>query len=576
MDGVRSVSPKNLATGWLLAAAVAALIVIGYRMWSLPLLSPDEGRNAEVAREMKESGAWLVPTYNQLPYLDKPAFYFRTVALSLTVFGDNHVGARMPSALFALAVLILVWRVADQFCGPRPGALAVLVTATTPLFISQARIVIFDMSLCLFVSGAIFAGFMAETGPPERRRRGLLLAAGCAGVATLIKGPVGLIVPLLVLAVFHVASRQWSAFGRLFHPLNALVYVVVVLPWFLGVTLHHPDFPDYGLVQESFKRFTTGQFHRKGPAYYYALVMPATFLPWSLLLPGGLWLVYTVGLRYRKLSPLNLLLVLWCLVVLGFFSLSQSKLPGYILSVSVPFGILVGQVLDRALSDPQSRSRRVVLGAGWALLGIVGLLLLGVLVVAPQTGILPSPIRVKRFEISQFAPFLPELLVLLVAVGGVLVVGLTRRWTSWCIAGFGLFPVFLVLLGGGIFHRAFDEKSAQAVAAAMPRLDPGTQLVFYQCFPNGLPFYLRRTGVLITADGDELTSNYALYKLKRESSWPAQIVPVKEADAWMQRRQGDAYVMTHQGYRAWLQGWAERSGGAIENLPHGFLGLRVR
>jgi hypothetical protein len=110
----------------------------------------------------------------------------------------------------------------------------------------------------------------------------------------------------------------------------------------------------------------------------------------------------------------------------------------------------------------------------------------------------------------------------------------------------------------------------------MPKLDPSTQIVFYQCFPNGLPFYLRRTGVLITADGDELTSNYALYKLKRESSWPAQIVPVKDADTWMQRRQGDAYVMTHEGYRAWLQGWAERSGGAIEDLPHGLLGLRVR
>jgi hypothetical protein len=352
--------------------------------------------------------------------------------------------------------------------------------------------------------------------------------------------------------------------------------VVVVLPWFLGVTLHHPDFPDYGLVQESFKRFTTGQFHRKGPFYYYALVMPATFLPWSLLIPGGLWLVYNVGLRYRRLSPLNLLLVLWCLVVIGFFSLSQSKLPGYILSVSVPFGILVGQMFDRALSDPRSRSHRVVRGAGWALLGVVGLLLLGVLVVAPQTGILPSPLRVKRFDISQFAAFLPELLVLLVAVGGVLLLGLIRRWTAWCVAGFGLFPVLLVLLGGGIFHRVFDEKSAQAVAAAMPHLDPGTQLVFYQCYPNGLPFYLRRTGVLITADGDELTSNYALYKLKRESSWPAQIVPVKEADAWMRRRQGDAYVMTHDGHRTWLQGWAERSGGAIEDLPHGFLGLRVR
>lgn len=576
MDGVRQVPGKRWAWGWLLAASIAALIVIGYQMWSLPLLSPDEGRNAEVAREMKESGSWLVPTYNQLPYLDKPAFYFRAVALSLSVFGDNHVGARMPSALFAVAVLVLVWRVTHRFCGPRPAALAILVTATTPLFISQARIVIFDMSLCLFVSGAIFTGFLAEIGLPERRRRRLMLAAGCAGVATLIKGPVGLIVPLLVLGIFHAVSGQWSALRRLFHPLNALVYFVVVLPWFLGVSMHHPDFPDYGLVQESFKRFTTGQFHRKGPAYYYGLVMPATFLPWSLLLPGGVWLAYTVRRQHRGLNPLNRLLFLWCLVVIGFFSLSQSKLPGYILSVSVPFGILAGQVLDRALVDPRSRSHAVLRAAGWTLLGLVVLLMVAVLIAAPQTGILSSPLRVKKFDASEFAVFVPQLLTLLTVVGGVLVVGLTRRWVAGYIAGFALLPVLLVLLGGGIFHRVFDQKSAQVVVAGMHRLDPETTLVFYQCFPNGLPFYLRRTGILITKDGDELTSNYALYKLRRESPWPPQVVPLNQAEEWMERRQGDAYVMTHEGHRSWLDGLARRSGGQIDILPHGFLGLRIQ
>ena len=576
MDGVRPVPGIRRAWGWFLVASIAALIVIGYRMWSLPLLSPDEGRNAEVAREMKESGAWLVPTYNQLPYLDKPAFYFRTVALSLSIFGDNHVGARMPSALFAMAVLVLVWWVTHCFCGPRAASLAVLVTATTPLFISQARIVIFDMSLCLFVSGAIFAGFLAEIGPLERRRRGLLLAAGCAGVATLIKGPVGLIIPLLVLATFHVVSRQWSALLRLVHPFNALVFVVVVLPWFLGVSMHHPDFPDYGLVQESFKRFTTGQFHRKGPAYYYALVMPATFLPWSLMLPGGLWIAYTATRERQRLGPLNRLLLLWGVVVLGFFSLSQSKLPGYILSVSVPFGILMGQVLDRALGDSRSRAHRVLCGAAKLLLGVVLLLVVATLVVAPQFGILPSPLRMKGFDGSEYGPFAPQLLILLSAIAAVLVVGLIRRWVIGYIAAFALFPVLLVLLGGGIFHSVFDRKSSQAVAEAMPRLDPGTKLVFYQCFPNGLPFYLRRTGVLITQDGDELTSNYALYKLRRESPWPPQVVPVQQAEEWMGSRQGDAYVMTHEGHRLWLEGWSRRSGGQIDILPHGFLGLRIR
>jgi len=236
----------------------------------------------------------------------------------------------------------------------------------------------------------------------------------------------------------------------------------------------------------------------------------------------------------------------------------------------------VGQVLDRALVNPGSRSCAALRGAAWALLGVVLVLMAAVMVAAPQSGILGSPLRIKKFDASEFAPFVPQLLILLMAVGGVLTVGLTRRWVIGYIAGFALFPVLLILLGGGVFHRVFDQKSARAVAAGMPRLNPETQLVFYQCFPNGLPFYLRRTGVLITEDGDELTSNYALYKLRRESTWPPQVVPVTNAEQWMGHRQGDAYVMTHEGHRAWLEGWARRSGGQVDILPHGFLGLRIR
>ena len=154
-------------------------------------------------------------------------------------------------------------------------------------------------------------------------------------------------------------------------------------------------------------------------------------------------------------------------------------------------------------------------------------------------------------------------------------VGLVRRRMTLRVAGFALCPVLLVLFGGGVFHKVFDEKSAQAVAGGMPPLDPGTQLVFYRCFPNGLPFYLRRTGVLITEDGEELTSNYALYKLRRESPWPPQVVPVNEADRWLEIQRGNLYVVAPEVHRPWLTSVALKRGGVIDALPHALLGLRI-
>ncbi|MBN8248482.1 MAG: glycosyltransferase family 39 protein, partial [Verrucomicrobia bacterium] len=156
-------SPPEARRFWLALAILAAAVTVLFRTGALPLIIPDEGRNAEVAREMKVSGAWLVPTYNGLPYLDKPAFYFKAVALSLGVFGDNELGARMPSALFGLGVLLVTGLFVRRELGVRNAALAVLVVATTPLFISQARLVIFDIALACFVCASIVAGYVAET-----------------------------------------------------------------------------------------------------------------------------------------------------------------------------------------------------------------------------------------------------------------------------------------------------------------------------------------------------------------------------------------------------------------------------
>ncbi len=327
---------------------------------------PDEGRNAEVGREMKVSGGWLVPTYNGADYLDKPAFYFKAVGLSLAAFGDTEFGARVPSMASGLLLLAITYAFCRRLSNRRSAALAVMVIATTPLFLAYSRIVIFDITLTLFTCGAIFAGFLAEENVGARRRNWYLAGSVAAGLGTLVKGPVGFIVPALVMLVFNYFDGQRGSIRRLLSPLNILVFFAIVLPWFIGVSLAHPDFPRYGIVEESFHRFTTGNFHRSKPVYYYPLIIAGTFFPWSLLLPGC---VAAAWKRRAGWSRLDRLCVVWTIVVLIFFSLSNSKMPGYILSVAVSLGILIARMFDRTLDSEAKDLRRIPLQAVAVLAG---------------------------------------------------------------------------------------------------------------------------------------------------------------------------------------------------------------
>ena len=178
---------------------------------------------------MKESGAWLVPTYNNVAYLDKPAFYFKAVALSLAAFGNSETAARLPSAVFGIGVLLLTYAFCRRVYHPRFALMAVMVVAGLPLFLANARTVIFDIALACFTCGAIFAGFLAEESDAGERRKWYLIGAVATGLATLVKGPVGFLIPILVLLVFNLIQRRPGALKRLFAPWNFVVKLSLCL-----------------------------------------------------------------------------------------------------------------------------------------------------------------------------------------------------------------------------------------------------------------------------------------------------------------------------------------------------------
>ena len=567
----RSASMSSLVSNRTFAglAIVIVFLSLCFRLGHLPLMEPDEGRNAEVGREMKESGAWLVPTYDGVDYLDKPAFYFKTVALSLAIFGQNETAARIPSAVFGLGLVLMVVAFCSKVHGTRCGLLAAIVVATMPLYFTNARTVIFDIALAFFVCGAIFAGYLAEATSGKARRIWYLCGAASAGLATLVKGPVGFLIPTLVLLCFNRLEGRQGAWKRLFAPLNLVIFFGITLPWFVGLCFAHRDFFHYGLIEESFERFTTARrFQRSEPVYFYLAIVAGLFFPWSLLLPEAS--LATWKERWAK-HPADRLCVLWSAVVIVFFSLSQSKLPGYILSVTVACGILMARLLEAAVTAPEGKAARI-LARGTTVFAVLCLLaalvpLLGV----SQAHLLSKPLRIDVAEAKQIGQWARPLALLLAGFGAFALFARYRHNASLCILCLAAFPPLLIHLNAGVLATVFDARSGRRIACQLAALPEETELACLECFPNGLSFYLRRRVTLISRDGHELTSNYIVSSLEKGRHWPPQIVPLADFDGWLASRKAPVCLVVRSEDRKRQKTLAAARGASFHALSPDFL-----
>lgn len=565
---------RNTIRG-LIAFAIAATCIFA-RLGDLPLLQPDEGRNAEVAREMLATRAWLIPTYDGLPYLDKPAFYFRAVAISFASGGVSELAARMPSALSGLLLLVLIYAFCRRAYDGLTAALAVVVVGTTPLYIAFSRIVIFDMMLALFVSAAVLSGYLAETASGTARRRWYWAGAISAGLATLVKGPVGFIVPTLVVLVFFRVDGRRGAARRFFAPANIAIFLAIVIPWFVAVTMRHPDFAYYGLVRESVARFTTTSFHRTAPPYYYIPVIAGVFFPWSVLLPEAMVAAWRARAGW---SQADRLFVTWAVVVVLFFSISQSKLPGYVLTAVVALGVLMARVISFAIRSPEGRAAAIVRHGVIALAAVSAAVSLVVAAELRTPDTFRRLFRIRPDELEAIRPAFRSLLWTFAAVAilAAVHVVLSRHkrlvGARTAVIPFVLLPLSLVSIVFGGVRRYAEARSAHPLASRITTLAPGTDVACLECLPTGLPFYLERPVTVISRDGRETTSNYIVFSLSRARQWPPVIVPLAARDQWLAAREQPIYLVAGAGRRASLDSLAGLVGTRSAEITRGWWGV---
>ena len=518
---------------------------------SVALMQPDEGRNAEVAREMAISGSWLVPTLEGHPYLDKPAAYFAAVALSLRVFGVNEWGARLPSALCGLAILGLVYAFARRRYDPATAALAVIVIATSPMVFAFSRIVIMDIALGLCTVAAILAAFVGEEGDsPDRRWHAA--GAAAAGLGMLVKGPVGAIVPAAVLVVFFWADGRPRALRRVFAPWNVLIVLGLFLPWFAALVHAHPEFLHYGLVEETLNRFFTPAFNRGQPFWYFGPVLLVTFFPWTVLFVPMAFGAWRARLR---LTSADRLFVVWTIVVVVFFSLSRTKQPGYILTGVVAAAVCVGRGLGYAWHNREGRAARLVARGALALaaFAVVAAGALGFAVArgAANAGSLAAMAAGKRAIWSMW----PTILIVLLAVAALGLVANARRRPGLAVAAFTLFPLALMTVALPGVRGYASLRSAKPLAERLASLPAGTEIACLDGYPAGLSFYLERTLTIISEDATPLRSNFVLYWLRQVPVRPPTLVAPAAREEWLTSRTTDAFVIAPDNSRANLDAW---------------------
>jgi 4-amino-4-deoxy-L-arabinose transferase-like glycosyltransferase len=487
---------------WLLLA-VLWFGTLGIR----PLYKADESRYAEISREMVATGDWLTPRLNGFKYFEKPPLQYWATAAFFSILGQDDWVARFWSALIGFAGIVLTLHAGNRLFGPPTGLYAAAILAGSPLYVVLGQVNTLDMSVSVFLAGAIFAFALG---------RMLWFWVACAA-AVLSKGLIGIVLPLAAVGLFMLVRRDWSLIGRIRPVTGALLFLLVAAPWFIAVSVANAEFAHFFFIQEHFQRFTTEMHQRAQPAWYFLAVLAAGMAPW--LVPLGRSLYQWT----RERTSVETLLWIWVLIVLAFFSVSSSKLPPYILPVFPALAVLTARAV----------TRRALVVQSWLLL--------------------PAALGVgfAIYRLASNGPYaayalwlLIAMLVLAAAAGAALVLRNTTGGVLALALG-GLVATQIGLAGHGTLAERF---SAAGTVARLPAPIPPDAPVFaVDTYDHTIPWALKRT-VTMVRHKDELAV----------------------AIGWEPRKFIDGFDGFARAWQAAPQAWAFVAPGEIERLRKDF------
>jgi len=487
---MRRLSPSRVRS---LFVCSAILILLGVSPWGL--WERDEGRYADVAREMLARRDFITPRINGAVFLDKPPLVYWVTAASLALWGTGETGARFGQILFAAGILLVTRRIGILLFDRRRAGMAVLVLASCVGFFTASHILTPDLGLTFFVSLALLCYLKGLRAGPGGARAYLGMFAALAG-GVLTKGPIALLIPAMTIACFLTLRREWRRARELPWATGLLLFLAIAAPWYVAAQMANPEFARYFIYHEHLARFGTTVHRHRGAWHYYLTVAAAGLLPWSLLLPLRLFL----RPRRSEDPPASLrqeapeFLWSWILPGLVFFSVAQSKLPLYVLPLFPAGALLVAAMIDR---DLRERSF-------WEIFGRLSMVM-----VAVASGAALLWHRHNGEQMMERSGIVLLLCLMLAALAAVaFLAGSVAARRDRPLVGLGV--AALVWMAGWCSALAFvgrlnyyNETKRFAIVLRQ-EMRAGEPVFGYHCYLRGLPFYLRGTIGLVSPHSDDL------------------------------------------------------------------------
>jgi len=501
---------RRLLLFWL------ALAVVWFGPLDTPhLFNPDEGRYAEIPREMVASGNWVTPRLDGIKYFEKPPLQYWATAVAFEIAGPHAWTTRLWPALCGYLGLLLSFAVGARLYGERAAWFAVLVQASSLLYVGLARVATLDMGLTVTLQLAL-AALLLLVHERERPLRwpAWLLGAGVA-LAVLSKGLIGIVIPAAAAALYMLCYRDWGLMLRARPWWTLVALLAIASPWFILVSLRNPEFPHFFFIYEHFQRYlSSATFGRYQPAWFFVPMLALGLIPWTGLAPRAL----IEGIRAAPREPATGLLLLWAAFVFAFFSASQSKLVPYILPMLPALSLLFGRALARLSAERLGMHLRGVAVAAALVAGAVL-----VLWRIPQGARLAA--RASTASIVAFALAFAAL-----ALAAMLGARCCRRGRP--LAGALMCAAGALLLAQGMLLGVARLPRMQADVLLAQQLRPwiGRYRHFYCVgdYVQTVPFYLQRTCTLVGYRG-ELDFGLTLQP-QLTIDRPAELVPVWQSE----------------------------------------------
>lgn len=514
---------------WLSLLSVIWLGTLGWRH----LIPSDEGRYAEIAREMLISGNWIVPRYNDYLYFEKPPLQMWATALAFKLFGIGDWQARLWSGLTSLISIILVGITCGRIWGLRTGTISALILASSPLWIIGGHFNSLDMGVAFFMSSALCCLMLALHAPNKslQERNWMLACWVMMALSVLSKGLIGIVLPGFVLVCYSLTAMDWASWKRMHWIKGIILFFIIVTPWFVLIIQSHPSFYHFFFIHEHFERFTTNEHQRTAPWHFFLPLIAVGILPWLIQLP---WAIYSAMKDRQKdavFKPIWLCFC-WVLAITFFFSFSKSKLPGYILPVLPALAIITG------VSVAQLFEKKNLLSKQGASLWQFQLIVFGLLFVIGFFFISKVRKTGEFYEVALYARYAQIITVaLVIGVIGSLAAWIYRHNT---IKSFLIFSMSVIALSltAGVGHEAVGRllSGYDMAQKAKPYIQPTDPLYSVGMLDHTFPYYLGHTVIMVNHK-DELE-----FGITQE---PNRWIPSEEAwiEIWQEHPDRKAFAM---------------------------------